>query len=70
MIEDVFLMYPFTKAGFKHGDDGKDLRLNPAVLHFIRQRYHIPNFNSALRGLNSWEYGMQIYKNYGDGSEV
>jgi len=69
MMNGVFEMYPFTKAGFARIDE-KDLRMNSAALHMIRQRYNIPHFNEALRGINRWEHGMQVYKNYGDGSEV
>jgi len=70
MMDDVFNMYPFTKAGLNHGEDAIDLRLNPVALHIIRQRYSIPHFTRALRGFNSWEQGMEVFKNYGDGSQV
>ena len=64
LMEDVNRMYPFTKAGFDHSLN-KDIKLNPAVLHFIRQRYDIPNFTVALKSLNNSLIAMQVYKKYG-----
>lgn len=46
-----------------------DLRLNPAVFHFLRQQYNIPHFTQALNGINYWEHGMEVYKQFGRDSE-